>query len=74
MTGVGVTFEDWVQKKVEKPLGYGDSRSTRVNNLCRVGIAAEETARATGEWPEDVEDQEDLVREAIAQYLQEHEE
>lgn len=71
MAGIGVTFEDWVKEKVEKPLGYGDSRSKRVNDLTRVGLAAEAAAQPYGVWPEDVDDQEDLVREAIAHYIQE---
>lgn len=70
MPGTGVTFEDWVLSKVDRQLEYGDSRSKYINDLTRVGLAAEETAEPYGAWPEDVEDQEDFVREAIAQYIQ----
>lgn len=69
MPGTGVTFEDWVLEKIDRRLEYGDSRSAYINELTRVGLAAQDAAEPFGAWPEDVEDQEDLVREAIGEYL-----
>lgn len=70
MPGVGITFDDWVLEAIEEPLGYGDERSKRVNNLCRAGLAAEEVASKYKMWPDDVDEQEELVREAINEYCQ----
>lgn len=70
MSGPGVSFEQWVKDSIEEPLEYGDDRSKRVNNLCRVGLVAEEVAGKFKMWPDDVEDQEELVRKAINEYLQ----
>lgn len=69
MPGTGVTFEDWVLNKIDRQLEYGDNRSEYVNNLCRVGLAAEEAAEPYGMWPDDVDDREEFVREAIAHYI-----
>lgn len=71
MSKTGISWrDDWVVEKIEEPLDYGDSRSDRVNNLCRVGLEAEEAAQSLEEWPEEVADQEELVRDAIVEYLQ----
>lgn len=70
MSGPGINFEDWVLEKIDRSLDYEDYRSDRVNNLCRVGLEAEEAAQSLGEWPEDVANQEELVRDAIVEYLQ----
>lgn len=68
MPGFGISVEDWVKEEIEKPLAYGDDRSARVNRLIRVGLAAENAAKQYGSWPDDIEDQEDLVHEAIKEY------
>lgn len=58
----------WVMDDIDEKLEYGDSRSDRVNKLLRVGLAAEERASRMGMWPDDVEDQEELIIEALEHY------
>lgn len=74
MPAFGINIDEWLAEKVDRPLEYGDSRSDRIAGLLRVGIAAEETAKPIGWWPDDIEDREQMVADAIELYIEEQSE
>lgn len=71
MKSFGVYVDDWLAEELESSLGYGDSRSDRAAKLIRVGLAAEKASSRVGHWPNDIEEAEEYVQDAI-EYYHEH--
>lgn len=62
----GVSITDELAEKVEKPLEYGDSRSERVRDLMRLGLAVEEEFARHEMVFDDVEEMEEAIQDCIS--------
>jgi len=67
----GVALPESLADEIEAPLEYGDSRSRRIRNLIRLGLAAEKSMGRVGYWERKVSDRENTVEKAVEWYLKE---
>lgn len=69
MKKLGIALPGELVDRIDEPLEYGDSRSERMRNLIRVGLAVEEATREQG-YRLDTRGQVAAAREGIALYAE----
>lgn len=65
MTKTGIVLSDELLEKIEEPLTYGDSRSERIRQLIRTGLAAESELKERELFRPNVEENRAQIQEAF---------
>lgn len=65
---VGIAMPPELLSAVEESMGPGHSRSQKINDLIRVGLAAERMMIDRGHYHPNPSKREQIVREALEQY------
>lgn len=71
MPKFGVVLDDSTKEQIERPLGYGDSRSERIRDLVKMGLAAEEEMLKHELHPDAVQERKQIIRDAMELYFEE---
>lgn len=69
-TTFGVSMDDSLAQRIQKPLEYGDSRSERCRDLIELGLAVEDSMKDAGIYTPDHTAQLSVVRDAITEHAQ----
>lgn len=66
----GVTVPPKLSEEIERPLQYGDSRSKRIRELVRLGLAAERIMIENEYFHPTIEERERRVEEAMREHIE----
>lgn len=69
-TTFGVSMDDTLAQRIQKPLEYGDSRSERCRELIELGLEAEQSMKDAGIYTPDHTAQLTVVRDAISDHAE----
>lgn len=65
----GVTVPPELSEEIERPLQYGDSRSKRIRELIRLGLAAEEVMIEKEYYHPLIEEREERLKAALREHI-----
>lgn len=66
----GLALDEELHDKINRHLDEGDSRSARIRRLVRLGILFEDQMLDHQYWPPSTERREQIMRDAIQDYLE----
>lgn len=67
----GVALDDELDRKINRHVAKGESRSARIRQLIRLGIVYEDIMLDNQWWPPDQDEREYILAEAIRNYIDE---
>lgn len=69
MKKYGISLPEDVADEIEAPLEEGDSRSQRIRELIKLGLAAERAMTAEQWYPPSASEREEMVEEAVREHI-----